>query len=159
MLDQKCQTITLEGNYQSRSGTFAVSSAFELLFEHTLATATFAPAKSDRLTMEIQKGNGVTRQTTIADAKLRQQLFTTTFALPVGVALPNCPSGQDKVAGNGTWYTLEFTQWDLLTLVIVDAYEGSCTNVALDDGQGTNSGQTLQGDGEFWNLVHQAAGE
>ena len=159
VLDQKCQTITLQGNDQSRSGTFAVTASFEQLFEQTLATATFAPAKSDRLTMDIQKGNGVTQQTTIGNSQLAQQLFTTVFALPVGVAEPNCPSEQDKVAGKGTWYTLEFKEWDLLTLIIVDAYQGSCTQVRLDDGQGTNPGQILQGNAEFWNLVHQAAGE
>ena len=101
VLDQKCQTITLQGNDQSRSGTFAVTASFEQLFEQTLASATFAPAKSDRLTMEIQKGNGVTHQTAIGDPQLWQQLFTTVFALPVGVAEPNCPSEQDKVAGKG----------------------------------------------------------
>jgi hypothetical protein len=159
VLDEQCQTITLQGNDQSRSGTFAVTASFEQLFEQTLATAAFAPAKADRLTMEIQKGNGVTNQTAIGDPQLVQQLFTTVFALPVGVAEPNCPSEQDKVAGKGTWYTLEFIEWDLLTLIIVDAYEGSCTQVRLDDGQGTNPGQILQGNAEFWSLVHQAAGD
>jgi hypothetical protein len=159
VLDQKCQTITLQGNYQSRGGTFTVGAPFEQLFQRTLAAATFTPAKPDRLTMEIQAGNGAAHETTIADAQLRQQLFTTIFALPAGVAQPNCPSGQDKLAGSGTWYSLEFTEWDLLTLVMVGAYQGSCTEVDLDDGQGTNPGQILQGDREFWNLVHQAAGE
>jgi len=59
------------------------------------------------------------------------------------------------VAGKGKWYTFSFTQWDLPVLVNVDAYEGSCTLVSLDAGQGMGVGQILQGDGEFWHLVHR----
>ena len=55
VLNQKCQTITLQGNDQSRSGTLAMIASFQQLFEQTLAAATFAPAKSDRLTMQIRE--------------------------------------------------------------------------------------------------------
>jgi hypothetical protein len=50
---------------------------------------------------------------------------------------------------------LNFTQWDLPVLGPVDAYEGSCTFVSLDAGQGMGAGQILQGDAEFWDLVHR----
>jgi len=59
------------------------------------------------------------------------------------------------VAGKGKWYTFSFTQWDLPVLMNVDAYEGSCALVSLDAGQGMGMGQILQGDGEFWDLVHR----
>ena len=128
---------------------------FKQLFEQTMAAATFASARPDQLTLDLQPENGVARQSTIADAGLRQQLYTKIFALPVGRAQPNCPPRENKVAGK--WYMLSFTQWDLPVLVHVDAYEGSCMLVSLDVGQGTGMGQVLQGDGEFWDLVHQAA--
>ena len=157
VVDKTCNTISLEGNYKSRSGTFVMNGQFKQLFEQTLAVATFAPASPDRLTLDFQPGNGVARQSTIADAGLRQQLYTKIFALPAGKAQPNCPSGEDKAAGKGKWYTLSFMQWDLPVLVNVDAYEGSCTLVSLDANQGMGVGQVLQGNGAFWALVHQAA--
>ncbi|EFH79709.1 hypothetical protein [Ktedonobacter racemifer] len=155
VIDKTCNTISLEGNYQSRSGTFVMNGQFKHLFEQTLAATPFALAHPDRLTLDLQPGSGAARQSTIADAGLRQQLYTKIWALPVGKAQPNCPLGEDKVAGKGKWYTFSFTQWDLPVLMNVDAYEGSCTLVSLDAGQGMGAGQILQGDGEFWDLVHR----
>ena len=155
VIDKTCNTISLEGSYQSRTGTFVMNDQFKQLFGQTLATTPFAPAHPDRLTLDIQPGSGVARLGTIADVGLRQQLYTKIFALPPGKAPPNCPSGEDKMAGKGKLYTLSFTQWDLPVLVNVDAYEGSCTLVSLDAGQGMGVGLILQGDGEFWHLVHR----
>ncbi|HEV2580305.1 MAG TPA: hypothetical protein VGT44_05585 [Ktedonobacteraceae bacterium] len=157
VLDETCHTISLEGNYQSRSGTFVMTDQFTRLFEQTLATASFAPARPDRLTLDVEPARGVARQITIADAGLRQQLYAKLFALPVGKAQPDCPPVEDKVAGKGQWYVLTFTQWGLPVLVDVDAYEGSCLFLSLDAGQGMAGGQVLQWDAAFWNLVHQAA--
>ena len=155
VIDKTCNTISLEGSYQSRTGTFVMNDQFKQLFGQTLAATPFALAHPDRLTLDLQPGSGAARLGTIADAGLRQQLYTKIFALPAGKAPPNCPSGEDKVAGKGKWYTFSFTQWDLPVLVNVDAYEGSCTLVSLDAGQGMGVGQILQGDGEFWHLVHR----
>jgi hypothetical protein len=157
VLDETCHTISLEGNYQSRGGTFVMTDQFKQLFEQTLTTASFAPARPDRLILDVEPERGVARQSTIAGVGLRQQLYTKLFALPVGKAQPNCPPEEDKVAGKGKWYILTFTQWDLSVLVDVDAYEGSCRFLSLDAGQGMGAGQVLQGDGGFWDLVHQAA--
>lgn len=157
VIDQKCNTISLEGNYTSRGGTFVMNGQFKQLFEQTLAAVSFAPAHPDQLTLDLQPERGVARQSTITHAGLRQQLYTKIFALPAGKAQPNCPPGEDKVTGKGKWYMLSFTQWDLPVLVNVDAYEGSCTVVFLDASQATGGGQVLQGDGAFWELVHQAA--
>ncbi|MGZ3646721.1 MAG: hypothetical protein ACXVCM_23055 [Ktedonobacteraceae bacterium] len=153
VIDKTCNTISLEGSYQSRTGTFVMNDQFKQLFGQTLAATPFASAHPDRLTLELQPGSGIAQLGTIADAGLRQKLYTKIFALPAGKASPNCPSGEDKMAGKGKWYTFSFTQWDLL-LVNVDAYEGSCTLVSLDAGQGMGAGLILQGDGEFWHLVH-----
>ena len=49
------------------------------------------------------------------------------------------------MAGKGKLYTLSFTQWDLPVLVNVDAYEGSCTLVSLDAGQGMGAGPICKG--------------
>jgi hypothetical protein len=155
IIDKTCNTISLEGSYQSRTGTFVMNGQFKQLFGQTLAGTSFALAHPDRLTLEFQPGSGSVRLGTIADAGLRQQLYTKIFALPPGKASPNCPSGADKMAGKGKWYTLSFTQWDLPVLVNVDAYEGSCTLVSLDAGQGMGVGLILQGDGEFWQLVRR----
>jgi hypothetical protein len=153
VFDNKCNTISLEGNYQSRTGTFIMNNQFKQLFQQTLATTTFAQAHPDRLTLNLQPSRGTVKQSTIADAGLRQQLF----ALSKGNAQPDCPSGEDKLAGKGTFYTFSFTQWDLPILASVDAYEGSCTLLSIDGNTGMGMGQILQGDGEFWNLAHQAA--
>jgi hypothetical protein len=155
VIDKTCNTISLEGSYQSRTGTFVMNDQFKQLFGQTLAATPFALAHPDRLTLDLQPGSGAARLGTIADAGLRQQLYTKIFALPAVPSPPNCPSGEDKVAGKGKWYTFSFTQWDLPVLVNVDAYEGSCTLVSLDAGQGMGVGQILQGDGEFWHLVHR----
>lgn len=155
VIDKTCNTISLEGNYQSRSGTFVMNDQFKQLFEQTLAVAHFAPARPDLLTLDFQPENGISRQGTIADAGLRQQLYTKIFTLPTGKAQPNCPSGEDKVNGKGKWYTFGFTQWGLPVLEPVDVYEGSCTLVSLDAGKGMGVGQILQGDGAFWDLVHR----
>jgi hypothetical protein len=155
VIDKTCNTISLEGSYHSRTGTFVMNDQFKQLFRQTLVAIPFALAHPDRLTLDIQPGSGAARLGTIADAGLRLQLYTKIFSLPPGKAPPNCPSEEDKLAGKGKWYTLSFTQWDLPVLVNVDAYEGSCTLVSLDAGQGTGVGLILQGDGEFWHLVHR----
>jgi hypothetical protein len=134
-----------------------MNAQFKHLFEQTLAAASFVPARPDRLTLNLEPYRGITRLSTIADARLRQQLYTKIFALPAGKAQPNCPSGEDKLAGKGKFYVLSFTQWDLPVLVNVDAYEGSCRVLSLDADQGMGSGPVLQGDAAFWALVHQAA--
>lgn len=157
VIDQKCNTISLEGNYLSRGGTFVMNGQFKQLFGQTLATAPFAPARPDQLTLDLQPERGVDRQSTITNAGLRQQLYTKIFALPEGKAQRNCPPEEDKVAGKGKWYILSFRQWDLPVLVNVDAYEGSCLVIFLDANQATGGGQVLQGDGAFWALVRQAA--
>src|SRR5258708_25791930 len=57
---------------------------FKQLFGQTLAATPFALAHPDRLTLELQPGSGAARLGTIADAGLRQQLYTKIFALPAG---------------------------------------------------------------------------
>ncbi len=156
VVDRTCNTVSLDGNYKSRSGTYMMNDQFKQLFAQVLAATFFAPAQPDQLTLYVEGGN-VDRQRTVADAKLRQQLYTKLLALPPGKTQPNCPSGADKMSGKAMWYILNFTQWDLPVLVTVDAYEGSCTQIFLDAHQGMGTGQVLQGDEEFWNLVHQAA--
>lgn len=163
VIDQKCNTISLVGNHTSRSGaftrtgTFIMNDQFKQLFKQTLKAASFAQARPDQLTLNLQAGNSVARQSTITDQELRQQLYTKIFALPEGKVQPDCPSNEDKVAGKEKWYTFNFTQWNLPLLMSVDVYEGSCRQVSLDANQGMATGQVLQGDGAFWNLVHQAA--
>ncbi len=159
VIDQKCQTISLSCNFQSRSGIFTMNGQFQQLFAQTVAGATFAPAQPDRLTLDVEPERGTAHQGIIADTALRQQLYTKIFALPTGKAQPNCPAEADKIAGKGTWYMLSFTQWDLPILPNVDAYEGSCKFLSLDAGQATGGGLILQTDNTFWNLVHQAAGK
>jgi hypothetical protein len=162
VLNQTCQTIFLErGNFPSPIVTDVMTAPFEQLFEQTLAEASFAPARPDQLTVQMQMGSGAPRQITVTDASLRQQIYMTTFTLPTVTTPPNCPpynENHNTVAANGTWYTFEFRQWDLLTVALVDAYEGSCRLVFLDFGWGgISNGQILQADSAFWDLVHQAA--
>ena len=55
VIDQKCNTISLEGSSVS-TGTFIMNDQFKQLFGQTLATTPFAPAHPDRLTLDIQPG-------------------------------------------------------------------------------------------------------
>jgi hypothetical protein len=50
---------------------------FKHLFEQTLSTASFVPARPDRLPLDLEPERGVARQSTIADAGLRLQLYRT----------------------------------------------------------------------------------
>ncbi|HEY7416479.1 MAG TPA: hypothetical protein VH593_14900 [Ktedonobacteraceae bacterium] len=158
VVDRTCNTVSLDGNNKSRSGTYVMNNQFKQLFAQTLAETSFAPAHPDQLTLQLQPSRGTDRQVTVADAKLRQQLYAKLLALPQAKTQPNWNClGADKVAMKGMWYTLDFTQWDLPVLVTVDAYEGSCTQITLDANQGMGAGPLVQGDEEFWTLVHQAA--
>ncbi len=157
IVDNTCNTISLGGNFQTRTGTYVMDAQFKQLLAQTFAAASFATAQPDQLSLEVMPARGNVSSMTITDAGLRQQFYNRIFALPRGTALPNCPSGQDKVQGIGRWYSLNFSQWSLPILSSVDAYEGSCHMLWLDAGQGMGSGLILQPDTAFWNLLHQTA--
>ncbi len=152
-IDNTCNTVTLQGGYQSRGGTYRMNEQFKHLFASTIADATFAPAQPDHFTLDIQKVSGTSGQANVTDAALMQQLYQKVFTLKPTQPQPDCPSGADKAAGKGVWYTLNFSQWGQ-SILQVSAYEGSCTYVAR-----SVTGQVLQGDAAFWSLVHQAAGQ
>jgi len=86
----------------------------------------------------------------IADA-LMQKLYAKVLTLHSTQAQPNCPSGEDKVAGKGTFYDVSYIQWGL-PILSVSTYEGSCRLIEI-----TTTSQFLQGDSEFWDMMHQAA--
>lgn len=150
--DPTCKTITLNGAYQTRGGTYTLSDQFDRLLAEVMAGATFAPAQPDQLTLTIQTASTTTHQTIVANTAFMQQLYHKTFALPPTTAQPAC-LGTDKVAGKGTWYYFAFSQWGLPILGF-SAYEGSClyvTRSTLD--------QVIQGDQAFWDIIHQAASQ
>ncbi len=150
VISQKLGLISLEGHFQSRGGTYTMDEAFKRLLKDILAGATFTPARPDAalLTVDTQKGPG--QQGGIADAAL-QQLYKKVLTLRPAQAPSNCPSGEDKVAGVGTIYDVAFTQWDL-SILQVSVYEGSCRLIEIN-----STSQPLQGDREFWDLIHRAA--
>ncbi len=152
-IDNTCKTVTLQGGYQSRGGTYQMNDQFKQTFAATIAETTFAPAQPDQFTLTIQKVSGTAGQATVADAALMQRLYQKVFTLQATQPTPDCPSGDDKLHGKRVWYTLDFSQWGL-SILQVSAYEGRCTAVSR-----SVTGQTLQGDAEFWSLVHQAAGQ
>jgi hypothetical protein len=100
LLDETCNTLSLQGNYRSRSGTFEITTQFKQLFQQVVSAATFAPAHPDRLTLSIQPMRGAAQDITV-DAGLRQQLYTKIFALPMGKAQPDCPPVEDAVSLGG----------------------------------------------------------
>ncbi len=79
-------------------------------------------------------------------------LYAQVFKLPETAAQPDCPPESDKLAGKGTHTTLTFMQWDL-PLVRIDTYEGSCSSVQLNE-----TGEWLQGNQAFWDLLHRVQG-
>ena len=148
-ISKMCNTVSLDGMYKSRGGTYVMNDQFKQVFAQTLAGAKFAPARPDQLALTIQRGDSTVQHGLVADAALMQRLYEKIFALHRGKPDQGCPSEADKVAGKGKWYTLSFTQWDLPVLGI-EAYEGSCKFVSF-----TVDGQVLLGDQEFWDLVHR----
>src|SRR5262249_3510172 len=109
IISKKCNTISLEGQYQSRGGTYVMNDQFKQLFAQTLAGASFAPARPDRLSLLLEPEKGQVSQSVIADTELMQKLYTKVFLLPTSTPLPDCPSEKDKVAGKGKWYVFSFT--------------------------------------------------
>jgi len=152
VLSQRCNTLSLQGDYRTRGGTFLLTNAFKDLFTQALVGAAFAPARPDQLAVSIETGNGTASSQQVTDTDLSHTLYTRAFALPrAPLALPQTCNDQDKVSGKGRWYTFEFRQWGL-TLLRMELYEGSCRLITLEP-----SGTLVSGDASFWNLVHQAA--
>ena len=149
-----CDILSLEGAYQTRGGRHTMNDAFKQLLAEILAGATFAPAFPDQLALETLKASGTAAQGAIADDALRQHLYHQVFSLPATSPpqMPACVSAS-KVAGKGTWFDFTFSQWSLPLLNISAFEEGSCQYILC-----TAASEQLQGDQEFWNLVHQAAG-
>jgi hypothetical protein len=151
VINQKRSLISLEGNFHSRGGTYVMNESFKRLLSEILAGASFAPAHPDAASLTLQKGESTSQQTGITDATLQQKLYKKVLTLRQTQAQPNCPSGEDKVAGKGTFYNVSFTQWGL-PILQVTVYEGSCQLIEI-----TSTRQFLQGDQEFWDLIHRAA--
>lgn len=154
VISQQCHTISLSGNYQSRSGLYTLTDQFEQLFTQTLADATFALAQPDQLLQTLDKSYSTASHGPVTDVQLMQQLYTRIFTLPSSATGPDCPSEADKLDGKATWYSFDFTQWGL-PIMSLTVYEGTCKLV--QPSPGLSAGQTLVGDATFWNLVHRAA--
>lgn len=152
IMHNDCNSINLEGAYQSRGGWYRLDDQFKQLFQQTIAGAAFAPASPDQLMLSVA-GTSTSSQINVDDAQFMQRLYQKVFTLQPTQPQPDCPSEADKVAGTGKWYNLSFSQWSLPILQL-DAYEGSCTAITFSSTQ-----QALQGDQEFWDMLHQAAGQ
>ena len=151
-IDMQHNLISLNGNLQSRTGLYNLNDQFKHLLGETLAGATFAPAHPDVATLGMQKRD-LSSQQTIKNAAFIEQIYAKFNALQSVQPPQDCPSGADKVAGKGTFYTFLFSQWSLPVLQ-AQVYEGSCQLI-----QNTVTGQSYQGDQEFWYLVHRAPGQ
>lgn len=152
-IDKQRNLISLEGNFHTRGGWYTMNAQFKRLLEQTLASATFVTAHPDSASLNLMKGNSVSQQGELHDTKLFQKFYNKVLTLPSTQPPPNCPSGEDKVAGKGTLYYVSFTQWDL-PILQVEVYEGSCKLIEL-----TYTNQALQGDQAFWDLAHRVIGQ
>jgi len=148
-IDLQHNLISLNGNRQSRTGLYTLNDQFKRLLDETLAGATFAPAHPDATSLSIQKRD-LSSQQMIKNMTFIEQFYTKFNALQPAQPQQDCPSGADKVAGKGTFYSLLFSQWSLPVLQ-ASVYEGSCKLIQND-----STGQPYQGDQEFWNLLHRA---
>jgi hypothetical protein len=153
-ISQQCQTISLNGQYQSPSGLYSLTAHFQQVFTQTLAEATFAPAQPDRLLKELQMGNGTVVHGPVTNLSLARQLYSTIFTLQPGTIGPDCPSVADKINHTATLYTLNFSQWSLPVMEL-SVYKGTCQLITPSPGMVT--GQTLRGDTTFWNLLYRGA--
>lgn len=154
IISQKCNTISLNGNYKSRGGLYTITDQFKQLFTQTLAGTTFAPAQPDTLTQTLSAGD-TSSHGQVTDAQLRQQIYASVFNLKAAPVGPDCPSSADKIKGTAKWYTLEFSQWSLPILTLT-AYEGTTCKL-VQPSRGLATDQTLVGDTAFWDLIHRAA--
>lgn len=152
-IDMQHNLVSLNGNLQSRTGSYTMNDQFKRVPEETLAAATFAPARPDALSFLVEKEYVSSQPVAIGDQPFIAKFYANILALQPVQPQQGCPSEADKVAGKATWYDMRFTQWSLPVLQ-VSAYEGSCQLVEIG-----STGQQYQGDQEFWNLVHQAAGK
>ena len=152
-IDMQHNLVSLNGNLQSRTGLYTMNDQFKRLLEQTLAAATFAPAGPDALSFLVEKEYVSSQPVGIENQIFRAKLYAKILALQPSQPQQGCPSEADKVAGKATWYDIRFAQWSLPVLQ-VSAYEGSCKLVEIGP-----TGQPYQGDQQFWDLVHQAAGE
>jgi hypothetical protein len=155
--NKKCGYVTLGANYESRSGTYQVNEQFTKLFEETLAAAPLTQGQPDQLSIATNKDSSDTQSIrNVSNLVLAQKLYKKIFTLPQTKPQPNCPSEDDKVARKGTHYDLRFTQWDLPVLTL-SAYEGSCKQIIFN--HLSSERKVLQGDQEFWSLLHQGVEE
>ncbi len=152
-IDMQHNLVSLNGNLQSRTGLYTMNDQFKRFLEETLAAATFAPTRPDALSFLVEKEYVYSQPVGIDDKVFIEKLYAKILALQPVQPQQGCPSEADKVAGKATWYDIRFTQWSLPVLQ-VSAYEGSCKLV-----ENSSTGQPYQGDQEFWDLVHQAAGK
>ncbi len=148
---QKSNLINLEGNYRTRGGWFKMNDQFTQLLAETLGGTPPAPAHPDQLLLNLSSGNKSNQNITITNTTLIQKLYAKALGLPLAQSqkFPVCV-GDDKVQGKGTWYIFTFSQTGLSVLQL-SAYEG-CLSFATNAAQ-----QYLQGDQEFWSLVHSSA--
>ena len=150
IINEKRGLISLEGKLQSRGGVYAMNAAFQHLLEEILAGVSFAPARPDSATLTVNKLDSTSQQMEIAGGMM-QRLYMKVLSLHSTQAQTDCPSEEDKVAGKGTFYEMSFMQWGL-PILPVSVYEGSCRQVEIN-----STNQFLEGDAEFWDLLHQAA--
>ncbi len=152
-IDMQHNLVSLNGNLQSRTGSYTMNDKFKRVLEEILMAATFAPARPDALSFLVEKEYVSSQTVGIDDQAFIAKFYANILTLQPTPQQQGCPSEADKVAGKATWYDIRFTQWSLPVLH-VSAYEGSCKLVEIG-----STGQQYQGDQEFWNLVHQAAGK
>ncbi len=148
-----CGAVEVGGDFQWRGAWFAMNDQFKNMLQTVLAGATFAPAQPDQLAIVVDNSQTTSYQANVGDHQLMLDLYAQVFTLPETAAQPGCPPESDKLAGKGTRTTLVFTQWDL-QLVRIDTYEGSCRYVRLNE-----SGEWLQGNQTFWDLLHRVQGQ
>lgn len=96
-------------------------------------------------------GNGVVVYGQVTDLSLARKLYSTIFTLQPITIGPDCPSEADKINHTATYYTLNFSQWNL-PIMELSVYKGTCQLITPSPGMVT--GQTLRGDPAFWNLLN-----
>lgn len=152
LISPQRQLITLEGNFHSRTGTYAVNADFQKLLSDTLASTQFAAASPDAANFTVATAQTSSHTESAPLAQL-QPIYQKALTLPTTTAQTDCPSGADKLAGKGTFYSLTFTQWNV-PIMHLDIYDGSCTliNLGWSDAIIT-ANRVLAGDQTFWDMI------
>lgn len=98
-IDMQHNLVSLNGNLQSRTGSYTMNDQFKRVLEEILVAATFAPARPEALSFLVEKAYVSSQPVAIGDQPFIAKFYANILALQPTPQQQGCPSEADKVAG------------------------------------------------------------